>query len=79
MDTMRKVHKCVHLQFGFAEFDTVVCERNLEKLVLSNENDVVVLGWVKLACGVRWFGWVTRGVEAVQILSINVAGGCWTA
>jgi len=66
----------VRLQLGFAEFNAAVCERNLEELVLSNENDMAVLGRVEFACGIRRFGRVTSGMKAAQTLSIRVVGGC---
>ena len=69
MDDTIKVHKDIHLQLRFAEFNAVVCEGNLEELVLSNKHNVVVLSCVKFLCSVRWFGGVSRGVEAVQKLS----------
>ena len=76
MDATRRADECVHLQLSFGEFNTVVCERNLEKLVLSNENDMVVLGRVELACDICWFGRVAGGMKAIRMLSIRVAGGC---
>ena len=72
---MRKVRKYVHLQFGFAKFDTVICERNLEELVLSNEDNMVVPGWVEFVCGVRRFGRVTRGMEATRKMRVKLTAG----
>jgi hypothetical protein len=66
------MHEYIHLQLGFAEFDAVVHERNLKELVLSNEDDVVVLGCVEFPRGIRWFGRITRGMEAIQKVSIEV-------
>jgi len=58
-------NKRVHPQLSFGEFNTVVCEWNLKKLVLSNENGMVVLGRVKFACGICWFGGVAGGMKAI--------------
>jgi len=69
---MRKIHQYVHLQLGCAEFNAVVHERNFEELVLSNEDDVVVPGCVEFLCGIRWFGGITRGMEAIQKLSAKI-------
>lgn len=69
---MRKMHQYVHFQLGFAEFHTVVHEGNFEELVLSNKDDVVVLGCVKFLCGIRWFGRITRRMEAIQKLSAKI-------
>ena len=59
MDNIKRMHKYIHLQLGFTKFNTVVRERNLEELVLSNKDDVIVPCWVEFACGVRWLGGVT--------------------
>lgn len=69
------MRKYIHLQLGFAKFDTIVCKRNLEEFVLSNEDDMVVPGRVEFACRVRWFGRVTRRMEAIQKLSIKITVG----
>ena len=72
MHNIRGTHEYIHLQLGFAEFNAVVGERYLEELVLSDEDDVIVLGCVKFPRGIRWFGRITRGMEATQKLSIKV-------
>ena len=68
-DGAKKVHKHIHLQLGLAEFNTIMNQRHLEELVLPNECDMVVLDRVEFACGIRWLGRVTRGMEAMQKLS----------
>lgn len=75
MDDARRVYKYVHLQLGFTEFDTVVSEWDLEEFVLSNKDDMVVLCCVEFVCGICWLGRVTRGMEAIQGLSVEVTGG----
>jgi len=69
---MREMHEYVHLQLGFTEFNVVVHKRDFEELVLSNEDDVVVFGCVEFPCGIRWFGRITRGMEAIQELSAKI-------
>jgi hypothetical protein len=73
MDDTKKMRKYTHLQLGFAKFDTIVCERDLKELVLSNQYDMVALSWVEFTCGVRRFCRVARGMEAIQNPSVKVA------
>jgi len=66
MYDMREMHEYIHLQLGFTELNPVMRERNFEELVLSHEDDVVVLGRVEFPRGIRWFGRITRGMEAIK-------------
>jgi len=66
MDNTRRLYGYVHLKLSFCEFDTIVCERNLEELVLSNENDVVVLCRVKFARGICLLVREQRCMETIQ-------------
>ena len=68
---MREMHEYIHLQLGFTEFNAVVYERNFEELVLSHEDDVVVLGWVEFPRSIRWFGRITRGMKAIRKPSVK--------
>ena len=63
---MRRINKHVHLQLGFTEFNTFACERNLEELVLSDEDYMVVPSWVEFSRGIRRFCGVERGMKAIQ-------------
>ena len=49
-----------------------MCERNLEKLVLSNEDDVVIPDCVEFPCGICWFGGIARGMKSIQKLSVKI-------
>jgi hypothetical protein len=42
-------------------------ERNLEKLVLANDDDMIVRLEVKLLRGIRGLGGITAGMEAGEI------------
>ena len=72
MYNMTEMYEYIHLQLGFTEFNAIVHEGNLEELVLSNEDDVIVLGCVEFLRSIRWFGRITRGMETIRKLSIKV-------
>jgi len=74
-DNTRKVREYIQSQLGLAEFDTIVCEMNLEELVLSNEGDMVVPCWVEFARGIYRLGSETSGVKAIQILGAKGTEG----
>lgn len=72
MDNAREMYEYIHLQLCFAEFGTVVCERNLEELVLPDEDDMVILSCIEFTCSICWLGRIARRVEAIQKLSAKV-------
>ena len=72
MDDTDEIHKHIHLQLGFAEFDAVVRKRNLKELVLADKDDVVAPDRTEFLRGVRWFGGITGGMKAIQKLSVRI-------